>query len=141
MLYSNFNTISFEDVKLNLLSKEKFDLYIHTDSAERLVVRGKTNERGMVIGVRTVLSLEILKLVRLAIAMVNWVILLLTVGNYKTRGRKKKIILMNLLELHLLNLILMLTCGSLPLLKGEAILNGFLILGVPIICVLTRIGF
>ena len=41
MLYSNSNTISFEDVKSNLLSKEKFDLDIHADSAEGLVVRGK----------------------------------------------------------------------------------------------------
>ena len=46
MLYSNSNTISFEDVKSNLLSKEKFDLDIHADSAEGLVVRGKTTEKG-----------------------------------------------------------------------------------------------
>ena len=42
MLYSNSNTISFEDVKSNLLSKEKFDLDIHAESAEGLVLRGKT---------------------------------------------------------------------------------------------------
>jgi len=46
MVYSNSNTISFEDVKSNLLSKEKFDLDIHADSAEGLVVRGKTTEKG-----------------------------------------------------------------------------------------------
>ena len=46
MLYSNSNTISFEDVKSNLLSKEKFDLDIHADSAEGLAVRGKTTEKG-----------------------------------------------------------------------------------------------
>ena len=34
MLYSNFDTISFEDVKSNLLSKEKFDHDIHADPAE-----------------------------------------------------------------------------------------------------------
>ena len=45
ILYSNFDTISFEDVKSNLLSKEKFDHDIHTDSAERLVVRGRTTEK------------------------------------------------------------------------------------------------
>jgi len=33
MLYSNSNTISFEDVKSNLLFKERFDLDIHIDSA------------------------------------------------------------------------------------------------------------
>ena len=44
MLYSNSNTISFEDSKSNLLSKEKFDLDIHVDSAEGLVVRGKTEK-------------------------------------------------------------------------------------------------
>ena len=32
--------------KSNLLSKEKFDLDIHADSTERLVVRGKTTEKG-----------------------------------------------------------------------------------------------
>lgn len=41
MLYSNSNTISFEDVKSNLLSNKKFDLDIHADSAKGLVVRGK----------------------------------------------------------------------------------------------------
>jgi len=46
MIYSNSNTISFEDVKSNLLSKEKFDLDIHADSTERLVVRCKTTEKG-----------------------------------------------------------------------------------------------
>jgi len=44
MLSSNSDTIPFEDVKSNLLSKEKFDLDIYADSTERLVVRGKTTE-------------------------------------------------------------------------------------------------
>ena len=45
MLYSNFDTISFEDVKSNLLSKEKFDHDIHTDSAAGLVLRGRPTEK------------------------------------------------------------------------------------------------
>ena len=44
MLDSNSDTISFEDVRSNLLSKEKFDRDIHTDSVEGLVVRGRTIE-------------------------------------------------------------------------------------------------
>ena len=46
MLYSNSDTISFEDVKSNLLSKEKFDLDVHTDSAEGLMVRGRPEKKG-----------------------------------------------------------------------------------------------
>ena len=46
MLYSNSDTISFEDVKSNLLSKEKFDHDIHADPAEGLVVRGRTEQKG-----------------------------------------------------------------------------------------------
>ena len=45
MLYSNADTISFEDVKSNLLSKQKFDHDIHTDSATGLVVRGRPTEK------------------------------------------------------------------------------------------------
>ena len=45
MLYSNTDTISFEDVKANLLSKEKFDHDIHADQGEGLVVRGRTTEK------------------------------------------------------------------------------------------------
>ena len=45
MLYSNSDTISFEDVKSNLLSKEKFDHDIHADPTEELVVRGRTIEK------------------------------------------------------------------------------------------------
>ena len=125
MLYSNFDTISFEDIKSNMLSKEKFDLDIHANSVEGLVIRGKTTEKEN--GNRSKnrskpKKVKILTLVRLAINVVNWVILLLTVGNCKTRGRKKKIILMSLLELRLLNLIRMVTFCLLPLLKGEVIL-------------------
>jgi len=46
MLYSNSDTISFKDVKSNLLSKEKFDHDIHADPAEGLVVRGRTEQKG-----------------------------------------------------------------------------------------------
>ena len=45
MLYSDSNTISFEDVKSNLLSKEKFDHDIHADPAEGLIIRGRTAEK------------------------------------------------------------------------------------------------
>ena len=45
MLYSNSDTISFEDVKSNLLSKEKFDHDVHANPAEGLVVRGRTTEK------------------------------------------------------------------------------------------------
>ena len=38
MLYSNSDTISFEDVKANLLSKEKFDHDIHADPGEGLAI-------------------------------------------------------------------------------------------------------
>ena len=81
MLYSNSNTISFEDVKSSLLPKEKFDHDIHGDCAEGLVIRVEQLKMGTVTGERTVLSLEILMLVRLAITTVYWTILLRTVGN------------------------------------------------------------
>ena len=45
MLYSNSDTISFEDVKSNLLSKEKFDNDIHADPTDGLVIRGRTTEK------------------------------------------------------------------------------------------------
>jgi len=45
MMYSNYDTISFENVKSNLLSKEKFDHDIHANPNEGLVVRGRTNEK------------------------------------------------------------------------------------------------
>ena len=47
MLYGNNDTLSFEDVKSNLLSKEKFDLEVHfVDKGEGLSVRGRTQEKG-----------------------------------------------------------------------------------------------
>ncbi|KAL6493219.1 hypothetical protein OROGR_032978 [Orobanche gracilis] len=47
MLYGNNDTLSFEDVKSNLLSKEKFDLELHSVSKdENLIVRGRTQEKG-----------------------------------------------------------------------------------------------
>jgi len=45
MLYNHSDTISFEDVKSNLLLKEKFDHDIHVDPAEGFVVRGRTTEK------------------------------------------------------------------------------------------------
>ncbi|KAF1874832.1 hypothetical protein Lal_00007447 [Lupinus albus] len=45
MLYGNNDTLSFEDVKSNLLSKEKFDLEVNSvDKGESLSVRGRTQE-------------------------------------------------------------------------------------------------
>ncbi|PHT53674.1 hypothetical protein CQW23_08136 [Capsicum baccatum] len=47
MLYGNNVTLSFDDVKSNLLSKEKFDTQIHSESSgEGLVVRGRNHEVG-----------------------------------------------------------------------------------------------
>ncbi|KAL6521554.1 hypothetical protein OROGR_018123 [Orobanche gracilis] len=47
MLYGNNDTLSFEDVKSNLLSKEKFDLELHfVSNDESLIVRGRTQEKG-----------------------------------------------------------------------------------------------
>jgi len=45
ILYNNDDTLSFEDVKTNLLSKEKFDSEVHSDKkAEGLSVRGRSSE-------------------------------------------------------------------------------------------------
>ena len=41
LLYNNNGTLSFEDVKANLLSKEKFDLKIHARKGEGLLVKGE----------------------------------------------------------------------------------------------------
>jgi len=47
MLYGNNNILYFEDVKSNLLSKEKFDLEVHfVDKGEGLSARGRTQEKG-----------------------------------------------------------------------------------------------
>ena len=47
MLYGNYLTLSFDDVKTNLLAKEKFDTKIHSGSSgEGLVVRGRNQEKG-----------------------------------------------------------------------------------------------
>ena len=78
MLYSNSNTISVEDVKSNLLSKEKFDHDIHADSVEGLVVRGRTTEKGNGKRRKTVPSLEILMLVKLRFLLRLLLIMLLT---------------------------------------------------------------
>jgi len=141
ILCSNSDTISFEDVKSNLLSKEKFDVDIHADFAERLVVRGRTTEKGNVNRSKNCSKSKNPH----ASKTCNYCGKLgHIVANYwqlQTRGRKKKIILMCLLKLRLLNMILIVTFCLLPLPKAGAILIGFLILGVPIICVLIRIGF
>jgi len=73
MLYTNSDSISFEDVKSNLLSKEKVDHDIHPDFVVGLVVRGRPTEKrgGTVVGERTILSLEILIQVRPAITVIN----------------------------------------------------------------------
>ena len=44
--YNNNNTLSFEDVKANLLFKEKFDLEAHTEKGEGLSVRGESFDKG-----------------------------------------------------------------------------------------------
>lgn len=47
MLYGNRVSLSFEDVKSHLLSKEKFDTEIHSEnSGEGLVIRGRNAEIG-----------------------------------------------------------------------------------------------
>ena len=46
MLYGNLDTLTFEDVKSNLLSKEKCDVEAHfEDRGEVLNVRGKIHEK------------------------------------------------------------------------------------------------
>ena len=82
MLYSNSDTISFEDVKANLLSKEKFDHDIHADPGEGLAVRGrKTEKRGMITGKIAVLNHGILMQIKPATTATNWVISKLIAGN------------------------------------------------------------
>ena len=45
LLYRNNDAISFEDVKANLSSKEKYDLEVHSDDkAEGLSIRGRSSE-------------------------------------------------------------------------------------------------
>jgi len=42
MLYGNYLTLSFDDVKTNLPAKEKFDTQIHSESyGKGLVVKGR----------------------------------------------------------------------------------------------------
>ena len=45
-LYSNNDTLYFEDVKANLLSTEKFDLEVRGENFEGLFVRGKSYGNG-----------------------------------------------------------------------------------------------
>ena len=47
MLYGNHDTLSFENVKSNLLSKEKFDVDSRSEvNAEGLIVRGRSSHKG-----------------------------------------------------------------------------------------------
>nr|ABF96056.1 hypothetical protein LOC_Os03g24400 [Oryza sativa Japonica Group] len=46
MFYGNYDTFSFDDVKSNSLSKEKFDTDSHSDiKAEGLIVRGRSSQK------------------------------------------------------------------------------------------------
>lgn len=46
MFYGNYDTLSFDDVKSNSLSKEKFDTDSHSDiKAEGLIVRGRFSQK------------------------------------------------------------------------------------------------
>jgi len=42
LLYSNHDTLSFEDVKANLLSKENFDFEICAEKGEGFSMRGES---------------------------------------------------------------------------------------------------
>ena len=48
LLYSNNDTLSFEDVKANLLSMENFDLEVRGEKFEGLFVRGKSYRNGTI---------------------------------------------------------------------------------------------
>ncbi|KAG6495421.1 hypothetical protein ZIOFF_043244 [Zingiber officinale] len=60
MLYGNRETISLEDVKSNLMSKEKFDVDSSPgETAEGLMVRGRNSERGNQVDASKKVDLEI----------------------------------------------------------------------------------
>nr|GEU78296.1 retrovirus-related Pol polyprotein from transposon TNT 1-94 [Tanacetum cinerariifolium] len=46
MLYGNHETLSFDDVKSTLLSKQKYDDDVEPESGEGLVARGRSSDRG-----------------------------------------------------------------------------------------------
>nr|GEU38202.1 retrovirus-related Pol polyprotein from transposon TNT 1-94 [Tanacetum cinerariifolium] len=46
MLYDNRETLSFDDVKSTLLSKQKYDDYVETESGKGSVARGQSSDRG-----------------------------------------------------------------------------------------------
>nr|GEW22460.1 retrovirus-related Pol polyprotein from transposon TNT 1-94 [Tanacetum cinerariifolium] len=46
MLYGNRETLSFDDVKFALLSKQKYDDDVEPESGEGLVARGRSSDRG-----------------------------------------------------------------------------------------------
>ena len=50
MLYGNYVTLYFDDVKSHLLAKEKFDVEVNSEkSAEGLFVRGRSQDRKSVV--------------------------------------------------------------------------------------------
>ena len=140
MIYSNSNTISFEDVKSNMLSKEKFDLDIHANSAEGLVVRGKTEKgngnksknrsksKNPHAGKTCNYCGELGHIVANYWQLQN--------RREKEEANSHEPAETSFAESDSDGDVLFATSTE----RG-AILIGFLILGVPIICVLTRIGF
>jgi len=59
MLYGNYLTLSLDDVKTNLLAKEKFDTEIHSGSfGEGLVVKGETKRKVGTININLGQNLE-----------------------------------------------------------------------------------
>jgi len=106
LLYSNKSAFSFEDAEANLLSKEKFNLEVCARKGEGLSVRGESFNKGSTskskFGRRkSNMSCHYCRKPRHVIS---------ECFKLKTRGSKKKIshihTLMNLLKLHLSNLIL-----------------------------------
>ena len=132
MLYGNNDTLSFEDVKSNLLSKEKFDLEVHyVDKGEGLSVRGRTQEKGSTghknsrsksRGRKSNKTCRCCK--KFGHEISDCFIL------KKNKKNKKKENFHNPLKLPILKLIL---------LRRGVKQNGFLILDVLFICVLIRI--
>ena len=46
LLYSNNDTLSFEEIRTNLLSKQKFNLEVHAEKGKGLSVRGESFDKG-----------------------------------------------------------------------------------------------
>ena len=141
MLYSNSNTISFEDVKSNMLSKEKFDLNIHADSAERLVIKGKTTEKENGNKSKNRSKSKNPHAGKTCNYCGKLGHIVANCWQLQKKKEKEEDNSPKPAESSFAESDSEVTFCLLPLLKGGAILIGFLILGVPIICVLTRIGF